>query len=416
MSNRILLVSVTATVAIACLLWFRIPARVDAHTQSGLTQGGTSSANLFLQLPGASPQKLDAILPSVRETWKAENAILMVEAARVARNSDSRKKILSALGELTGQNFGLKLNAWFRWIWAQSLELPPDYATYKQQLYAKIDSRFAEYFSKDFPATIRLDEVRWGGVRRDGIPPLKNPETIAAQDASYLSDSDVVFGVQIDGHARAYPKRILAWHEMVKDVVGGESINGVYCTLCGSMIVYGTEYKGQHYELGTSGFLYRSNKLMYDHETKSMWSTIRGAPVIGPLVGKGIELKPLYVVTTTWGKWKQLHPETDVLSLRTGHTRDYGEGVAYRRYFATDRLMFTVPKLDDRLKNKDEVLIIRNDKMSHLRCRLAFLSRILSIKILLLEKSLLCSLMHQEQVAFIVRKVRDSADCMVRVR
>ena len=149
---------------------------------------------------------------------------------------------------------------------------------------------------------------------------------------------------------------------MVKDHVGGLSINGVYCTLCGSMIIYETEFGGIHYELGTSGFLYRSNKLMYDHGTKSMWSTLKGEPVVGPLVGKGIKLKSRHVVTTTWGQWKADHPDTDVLSLNTGHRRDYGEGVAYRSYFATDDLMFTVPKIDKRLKNKDEVLIVRVGK------------------------------------------------------
>ena len=89
-------------------------------------------------------------------------------------------------------------------------------------------------------------------------------------------------------------------------------------------------------------------------------STLKGEPVIGPLVGRGIKLEPLYVVTTTWGQWKSLHPETDVLSLETGHKRDYGEGVAYRDYFATDKLMFTVPKVDTRLANKDEVLALRD--------------------------------------------------------
>jgi hypothetical protein len=125
------------------------------------------------------------------------------------------------------------------------------------------------------------------------------------------------------------------------------------------MILYRTEIAGQHYELGTSGFLYRSNKLMYDHGTKSLWSTLTGEPVVGPLVGSGLKLTPLSVVTTTWGEWRRRHPDTKVLSLKTGHERDYGEGVAYQNYFATDELMFTVPQLDARLKNKAEVLALR---------------------------------------------------------
>jgi len=125
--------------------------------------------------------------------------------------------------------------------------------------------------------------------------------------------------------------------------------------------VYQTEVDGVHHELGTSGFLYRSNKLMYDHATKSYWSTLQGEPVVGPLVGKGIKLDRKYLVTTTWGQWKKRHPDTTALSLETGHRRDYGEGVAYHDYFATDQLMFTVPELDKRLLNKDEVLAFRDD-------------------------------------------------------
>lgn len=124
--------------------------------------------------------------------------------------------------------------------------------------------------------------------------------------------------------------------------------------------MYQTELEGTHHELGTSGFLYRSNKLMYDQATKSLWSTLQGEPVVGPLVGKGIRLNRGHVVTTTWGEWKRRHPETTVLSLDTGHERDYREGEAYRDYFATDRLMFNVPRLDRRLKNKDEILALRD--------------------------------------------------------
>ena len=124
--------------------------------------------------------------------------------------------------------------------------------------------------------------------------------------------------------------------------------------------MYQTKFEGKHHELGTSGFLYRSNKLMYDHETESMWSTLKGEPVVGKLIDKGIKLKRRHVVTTTWGKWKSLHPDTTVLSLDTGHRRDYGEGVAYNSYFATDELMFQVPKTDDRLLNKAEVFALRN--------------------------------------------------------
>jgi hypothetical protein len=221
-----------------------------------------------------------------------------------------------------------------------------------------IDDKFAGYFSVDHSSRIRLDEVRWGGVKQDGIPPLRQPNMIAADDADYLQDDNVVFGIKINGDARAYPKRILAWHEMFIDEIGGREYAGVYCTLCGAVILYETRFDGIRHRLGTSGFLYRSNKLMYDQDTQSLWNTTWGEPVIGPLVGRNIQLKRSYLVTTTWGEWKRRHPQTTVLSLETGYRRDYGEGVAYHNYFSTDELMFAISTNDDRLNNKDEILAL----------------------------------------------------------
>jgi hypothetical protein len=143
---------------------------------------------------------------------------------------------------------------------------------------------------------------------------------------------------------------------MFVDNIGGSSIAGVYCTLCGTVIIYDTTINNKNYNIGTSGFLYRSNKLMYDKKTQSLWSTFVGSPVVGALVGQGIKLPHRYVVTTTWGEWKKRHPKSKVLSLNTGYSRNYNEGVAYREYFSSDELMFNVPKLDTRLKNKDEII------------------------------------------------------------
>jgi hypothetical protein len=98
---------------------------------------------------------------------------------------------------------------------------------------------------------------------------------------------------------------------------------------------------------------------MFDEETRSLWSSLEGTPVLGPLADSGLQLPFRSVVTTTWGEWRREYPETTVLSLDTGHERNYGEGVAYRDYFSTDRLMFEVPRGDTRLKNKAEVLVVR---------------------------------------------------------
>jgi hypothetical protein len=300
-----------------------------------------------------------ASLKRIREGWRHEYAAMMLESIGFVRSRDVQIGILSQMAQVSGRPFGGDLDDWYRWLWSIEPAVHPDYAEFKAGLYEQVDPRFREYFAGRPKTLIRLDEIRWGGVWRDGIPPLVNPKMIRAREARYLADDNIVFGVAIDGDVRAYPKRILAWHEMVRDTIAGRPLNGVYCTLCGAMVLYDVTVGGVHHELGTSGFLYRSNKLMYDHATKSLWSTLTGSPVVGPLAGKGIELKPLHVVTSTWGEWKKRHPQTLVLSLDTGHQRDYSEGAAYREYFATDQLMFGVPKPDTRLPNKAEVLALR---------------------------------------------------------
>lgn len=292
--------------------------------------------------------------------WKNGYVPMLLDLLYIAGDQVDSRSIIKLLEKKTGQNYGKDVFKWLEWLWNKEEEILPYQGDWMASLYKTIDPKFEKYFlNRTDQSQIRLDEVRWGGVFQDGIPPLRGPNMISVSQANYLDDEDVVFGISINGDHRAYPKRILAWHEMFVDDIGGASIAGVYCTLCGTVIAYNTTFEGVNYRLGTSGFLYRSNKLMYDQTTQSLWNTIEGKPVIGPLIDAGIELESHSVVTTTWGDWKILHPDTKVLSLKTGHRRNYDEGVAYKRYFATDELMFNVPVLDDRLRNKDEVLIVR---------------------------------------------------------
>ena len=295
------------------------------------------------------------------KNWEEGMIAPLVEIMRFSNDRRQLGQINKILQKKTGQSH-TEFFEWMQWLWDSEIPAEAYYFDFKAEIYKHIDPLFERYFrDRDGQNEIKLEEVVWGGVYQDGIPPLRLPELILPADATYLSDSDVVFGVYINGVAKAYPKRILAWHEMFVDEFGGDIICGVYCTLCGTVIAYDTEYEGQRYDLGTSGFLYRSNKLMYDKATQSLWNTIEGKPVLGPLHDSGVELDVLPVVTSTWGQWRQLHPDTKVLSLNTGHQRDYGEGVAYNNYFSTDELMFPVPKLDKSLKNKDQVLVIRVD-------------------------------------------------------
>ncbi len=292
--------------------------------------------------------------------WQDNFTPMILELIQLNRYEDLRRgstiQFYRLLQKKTKQRISSDVKKWQEWLWNKEPDLHPYYAAYKFMIYGRIDRRFEKYFRVGRTAKIRLDEVVWGGVRQDAIPPLRHPKMIDASEATFLSIKQKVFGLMVNDTASAYPQRILAWHEMVVDEVGGEPIAGVYCTLCGSLVIYKTKHKGVNHQLGTSGFLYRSNKLMYDKNTQSLWSTLRGEPVIGPLADEAIKLDRIGVVTTSWGEWKRRHPATRVMSIDTGYSRDYGEGAAYREYFSNDELMFAVPKTDKRLKNKSEVL------------------------------------------------------------
>ncbi len=347
-----------ARLSLGCLLLASSVACADAAPSGTAVSTGNEVLPLDLFFPLFHPETAvyASAANAIFSEWDVANAPLVLEAMRFSPHADD---LLARLEKVTGESFGGDFHRAFRWLWNQPIEPHPEYARWKSKLYGEIDPRFSVHFDRVGDARIRLDEILWGGVARDGIPPLEYPDLVAADAAGYLGSSDVVFGLFIDGEARAYPKRILAWHELVRDRIGEVEITGVYCTLCGAMIAYESEIDGRRFRLGTSGFLYRSNKLMYDHETESLWSTLTGEPVLGALAGTSLRLVPRPTVTTTWGAWKDAHPQTKVLSIDTGHIRDYSEGAAYREYFATDELMFATPRLDSRLRNKDEVLVLR---------------------------------------------------------
>lgn len=271
----------------------------------------------------------------------------------------TRERIVKFLEKRTGQKHGDNLKAWNEWLWAQPYDPHPMYGIFKAQLYGSIDENFKNFFHPDGTDAIRLDEIGWGGVKVGGIPPLDHVKTVAGAAAGYLADSDRVFGISVGGEARAYPQRILAWHELAWDQLGGEELTIVYCTLCGTVVPYKSEIGGRLIKFNTSGLLYRSNKLLFDDVTGTLWSSLTGEAVSGRMVGRGVRLVALPVVTTSWGEWRAAHPDTTVVSLDTGFQRDYTEGAAYAEYFASDELMFEVAEKSNRLANKEEVLSMR---------------------------------------------------------
>jgi hypothetical protein len=212
-----------------------VPSEPSATTtvsgQDGLPRQQTEVAapiKTFFELTSTDEKKFDRSLQTIKNSWQPGSTVMVIEVARFARNRSAFENIMKFLETQTGNQFGKNFDKWYQWIWSQEYEPHPQYAQFKSQLYSNIDPRFREYFTDTDNSKIRLDEIRWGGVVRDGIPPLNKPAMISAENATYLDDSNVVFGVELNGDARCYPKRILARHEMFKDTIGGESVCGVY--------------------------------------------------------------------------------------------------------------------------------------------------------------------------------------------
>ncbi len=266
---------------------------------------------------------------------------------------------------------GGKANSWFEWVeWQQDHpEIKPhtSYLPFKLDIFDRIDPRYRVFFRTGYDQPddmrVRVEEMVWGGPRAmTGIPSLNHPKMITAQNAEYILDDDLVFGIKINDDIRAYPLRIMGWHEMFNDVIGGVPVALAYCTLCGSGILFETDYAGRTkpFVFGSSGMLYRSNKLMFDWESYSLWNQFTGEPVAGPLAKSGIKLKTRPVVIMTWKDWRSTHPKTKILSLDTGYPRDYSSGAVYREYFASPDLMFPVSaNPSPTFKKKDYIFGIR---------------------------------------------------------
>jgi len=270
--------------------------------------------------------------------------------------------VISALQALSGKQFGQDWPAWVEWYGTTALAPPPGFVGWKGRLFGRIDSRFRGFLSDGLPSRLRVEEIQWGGVGVDGIPALTRSRMVPASLATYLAPADPVFGLAIDGYARAYPLRILDWHEMVNDRVGGTPISIAYCTLCGAGIAYeGRASDGRTYTFGSSGLLYRSNKLMYDHQTRTLWNQLTGEPVLGRLASSGVRLTLRPLVLSSWREWVLQHPETKVLDVQTGYDRVYAPGAAYGPYFASRDTMFPVWRRSRALPSKARVFAVRID-------------------------------------------------------
>jgi len=292
---------------------------------------------------------------------------VLSDLLRITRDPGNAAFLASSASEL----LGLEFSAFSAWgevtdhLIAWDTPAPPDYIDIKRNVLTSIVPDWEPFFDPDSDIDWRY--ISWGGVRIDDrpfdttddpcscIPAADNPEVTSAEEATWLDDDAVVFGVEIDGESRAYPRRIMEVREMVNDTLGGRDFGMPYCTLCGSAQVWFTDDLPDGLErpvLRTSGLLMRSNKVMFDLNTFSIFDAFLGSAQTGPLAELGIQLNQHSVVTSTWADWREAHPKTTVLieDLALGRDPDL------RNTRDADGPVFPIGDVDPRLAVQEDVL------------------------------------------------------------
>ncbi len=245
------------------------------------------------------------------------------------------------------------------WMYNEAVDPGEAYLAWKATLYALIDPSFGTMLlGVDDP--VLASRIQWGGVRRAGIPELDHQETIPVGDAFYMEPDELTFGAVVNGEARAYPHRILDHHELANDMLGGQPVALVNCTLCRTGVLYSRTVDGEELYFQTSGLLINSNKIMVDLQTESLWEQLTGVAIAGPL--RGTELDRFFVTVTTWEDWVASHPDTDVLAIPPPlYNYSYEPGDAYRGYYESAELWFPAFSAPDVFAAKDEVATLDVD-------------------------------------------------------
>ena len=181
-----------------------------------------------------------------------------------------------------------------------------------------------EWPETDFDQTlVDFSEILSGGPPKDGIPSIDDP-TFASPEDVELPPQEAVIGINNSSEARAYPLRILMWHEIVNDRFDGRAIAVTYCPLCNTGIVFDRTLDGETLEFGTTGKLRHSDLVMYDRTTESWWQQFTGQAIVGELMGATLEMLPSRL--ESYAMFLERNAERDMAVLVPDGTfrRDYG--------------------------------------------------------------------------------------------
>ncbi|RMG85947.1 MAG: DUF3179 domain-containing protein [Bacteroidetes bacterium] len=202
---------------------------------------------------------------------------------------------------------------------------------------------------------VRPEYIIESGLSPDDRPPINNPLFVSSGQArEFLTDDDWVIGVPSEGTPKAYPLRILERHEVVNDEIDGQPIAITWSPLCRSAIVFLRDIQGIRRTFASSGLIFNNATLLFDYETRTLWSQIMGRAISGNAAGTPLEFLP--VIVTTFKKWRELNPQSLVLSPKTGLKTDYAALTNLTEYYSNQEVKYQVTRSSDNLPNKELVL------------------------------------------------------------
>lgn len=246
--------------------------------------------------------------------WDFKRFRRCVEILPFVGNPQCAVGLIKTMQEKQGVTIGQNSEAWDEELWAtekQNDYNDPSYGDFKTLLYRLMDPKFTDYFGADKQALIPLSQIR---LSREVII-VPTSEVLKDSTLTSINDADDVFGMTINGHSRAYQKKQLASHKHFNDTLGEVEFTATYSPETDTLTAYENATNKGPIKLTPSAFTYQANRLFLDDQTKSLWLLGAGEPVVGTLCGKGLKLKPRASESSTWGAWKQAHPESTLLNF-----------------------------------------------------------------------------------------------------
>ncbi|MEQ8708569.1 MAG: DUF3179 domain-containing protein [Rhodospirillales bacterium] len=219
-----------------------------------------------------------------------------------------------------------------------------------------------EWPRTDFTRTsVDYGEILSGGPPKDGIPPIDDPKFQPVSKVEGLADSEPVITFDHNGDARAYPLRVMIWHEIVNDVVGDLPVTVTYCPLCNSGIVFDRNLDGRVLDFGTTGKLRNSDLVMYDRQTESWWQQFLGEGIVGQMTGKRLTM--LASRFESFARFRDRFPDGRVLVPRDLRQRDYGTN-PYAGYDTAERPFLYAGPLPAEIAPLKRVVIVAGEAWS----------------------------------------------------